>query len=44
LTRLFLHSWKIEFAAVNGERLVRAEAPLPPELEGVLASLREAQR
>jgi 23S rRNA pseudouridine1911/1915/1917 synthase len=40
LERLFLHSWRIEFVAVDGERLIRAEAPLPPELESVLDSLR----
>ncbi len=42
LERLFLHSWRVEFAAVAGDRLIRAEAPLPPELEGVLAGLRRA--
>jgi 23S rRNA pseudouridine1911/1915/1917 synthase len=40
LARLFLHSWRIEFVAIAGERLVRAEAPLPAELESVLATLR----
>jgi 23S rRNA pseudouridine1911/1915/1917 synthase len=44
LTRLFLHSWRIEFASVSGDRVVRAEAPLPPELEDVLASLRAVRR
>jgi 23S rRNA pseudouridine1911/1915/1917 synthase len=44
LTRLFLHSWRIEFAAVDGERLIRAEAPLPADLESVLAGLRSARR
>ena len=44
LTRLFLHSWRIEFAAVSGERLVRAEAPLPEELESVLNGLRSTKR
>ena len=44
LARLFLHSWRIEFAAVNGEGLIRAEAPLSGELEGVLAGLRETRR
>ena len=44
LTRLFLHSWRIEFAAVTGERLIRAEAPLPDELARVLAGLREERR
>jgi 23S rRNA-/tRNA-specific pseudouridylate synthase len=40
LTRLFLHSWRIEFASVSAEKLVRAEAPLPVELEDVLTALR----
>jgi 23S rRNA pseudouridine1911/1915/1917 synthase len=40
LERLFLHSWQIEFASVSGERIVRAQAPLPSELEGVLDGLR----
>jgi 23S rRNA pseudouridine1911/1915/1917 synthase len=43
LERLFLHSYRIEFAAVDGDRVVRAEAPLPHELAQVLDSLR-AQR
>lgn len=42
LERLFLHSWRIEFGSVGGERMVRAEAPLPAELEDVLAGLRRA--
>ena len=41
LKRLFLHSWRIEFASVAGDRVIRAEAPLPPELESVLETLRE---
>jgi 23S rRNA pseudouridine1911/1915/1917 synthase len=44
LERLFLHSWRIEFAAPDGDRVIRAEAPLPPELETVLDSLRMASR
>jgi 23S rRNA pseudouridine1911/1915/1917 synthase len=40
LTRLFLHSWRIEFASPAGDKLIRAEAPLPTELETVLATLR----
>ena len=43
LTRLFLHSWRIEFASVSAERLVRAEAPLPVELDAVLAALRQGR-
>ena len=41
LARLFLHSWRIEFAALDSDRLVRAEAPLPGELELVLEMLRQ---
>jgi 23S rRNA pseudouridine1911/1915/1917 synthase len=44
LTRLFLHSWRIEFASVSSEKLIRAEAPLPSELESVLATLRSPRR
>ena len=40
LNRLFLHSWRLEFASVSGDRIIRAEAPLPPELETVLDDLR----
>jgi 23S rRNA pseudouridine1911/1915/1917 synthase len=40
LTRLFLHSWRIEFASVSADKIIRAEAPLPTELEAVLTSLR----
>jgi 23S rRNA pseudouridine1911/1915/1917 synthase len=40
LPRLFLHAWRIEFVAPTGGQLVRAEAPLPDELEGALAGLR----
>jgi len=40
LARLFLHSARLEFMAPAGERLVRVEASLPPELETVLAGLR----
>jgi len=41
LDRLFLHSWHIEFASVSGDKMVRADASLPVELERVLAGLRE---
>ncbi len=44
LTRLFLHSWRIEFASVSSDKLIRAEAPLPAELESVLNSLRGPRR
>ena len=40
LERLFLHSWKIEFASPSAERLIRVEAPLPSDLESSLARLR----
>lgn len=44
LERLFLHSWRIEMASIDGSRLIRAEAPLPPELESVLETLRSPRR
>ncbi|MEX2547333.1 MAG: RluA family pseudouridine synthase [Chloroflexota bacterium] len=44
LERLFLHSWRIEFVSPSSEKLIRAEAPLPAELESVLGTLREARR
>jgi 23S rRNA pseudouridine1911/1915/1917 synthase len=40
LARLFLHAWRLELVSPSDNRLIRAEAPLPPELESVLASLR----
>jgi 23S rRNA pseudouridine1911/1915/1917 synthase len=40
LGRLFLHSWRIELQSPNDGHLIRAEAPLPPELESVLEGLR----
>lgn len=40
LGRLFLHSWRIELAALDGQRVIRAEAPLPSELASVLELLR----
>ena len=43
LARLFLHAWRIEFVSPSGERLIRAEAPLPPELESVLDTLRASR-
>jgi 23S rRNA pseudouridine1911/1915/1917 synthase len=42
LTRLFLHAWRLVFAAPATGDLVRLEAPLPAELEGVLQALRDA--
>jgi 23S rRNA pseudouridine1911/1915/1917 synthase len=44
LTRVFLHSWRIEFASPSTEKLIRAEAPLPAELEAVLDALRTPTR
>ncbi len=42
LERLFLHAWRLVFAAPATGDLVRLEAPLPAELEGVLDALRSA--
>ena len=41
LGRLFLHSWRIELLSPRDGHLIRAEAPLPGELERVLDGLRE---
>ncbi|HEY3334297.1 MAG TPA: RluA family pseudouridine synthase [Candidatus Limnocylindrales bacterium] len=43
LERLFLHAWKLELVSPTSARLVRAEAPLPPELERVLDLLRAGE-
>ena len=40
LDRLFLHAWRLELTSPSSGRLLRAEAPLPAELEAVLTSLR----
>jgi 23S rRNA pseudouridine1911/1915/1917 synthase len=40
LGRLFLHAWRLELTSPSGGRLIRAEAPLPPQLEDVLERLR----
>jgi 23S rRNA pseudouridine1911/1915/1917 synthase len=40
LGRLFLHAWRLELTSPSEARLIRAEAPLPPELEAVLERLR----
>jgi 23S rRNA pseudouridine1911/1915/1917 synthase len=40
LERLFLHAWRLEFAAPSDGRLLRLIAPLPAALEAVLAGLR----
>jgi 23S rRNA pseudouridine1911/1915/1917 synthase len=42
LERLFLHAWRLEFAAPSDGHLIRATAPLPAELEQVLDDLRAA--
>jgi 23S rRNA pseudouridine1911/1915/1917 synthase len=42
LERLFLHAWRLELMAPAGDRLIRAEARLPEDLERPLASLRQA--
>jgi 23S rRNA pseudouridine1911/1915/1917 synthase len=44
LGRLFLHSWRLELTSPSTGKLVRAEAPLPDELESVLTSLRAGDR
>jgi 23S rRNA pseudouridine1911/1915/1917 synthase len=44
LGRLFLHAWRLELTAPTSGRLIRATAPLPAELEAVLASLRQPAR
>jgi 23S rRNA pseudouridine1911/1915/1917 synthase len=44
LDRLFLHSWRLELTSPSSGALIRAEAPLPPALEAVLARLRETPR
>jgi 23S rRNA pseudouridine1911/1915/1917 synthase len=43
LDRLFLHAWRLELAAPSDGHLIRAESPLPDELESVLSSLRETR-
>jgi 23S rRNA pseudouridine1911/1915/1917 synthase len=42
LGRLFLHAWRLEFVSPGSGHLVRVDAPLPDELESVLARLRDA--
>lgn len=43
LERLFLHAWRLELAAPSDGHLIRATAPLPDDLEGVLDGLRRAE-
>ena len=40
LERLFLHAWRLELASPADGHLIRATAPLPPELDDVLSALR----
>jgi 23S rRNA pseudouridine1911/1915/1917 synthase len=42
LSRLFLHAWRLELTSPSRGDLIRATAPLPAELEEVLAGLRGA--
>jgi len=44
LDRLFLHAWRLELTSPSDGHLIRATAPLPPELERVLDGLREVVR
>ena len=44
LGRLFLHAWRLELTSPSGGHLIRATAPLPPELESVLDRLRVVVR
>ena len=40
LERLFLHSWQIELHSPSDNHIIRVTAPIPPELESVLETLR----
>ena len=40
LGRLFLHAWRLQLTSPSGGQLIRAEAPLPAELDAVLVGLR----
>jgi 23S rRNA pseudouridine1911/1915/1917 synthase len=44
LDRLFLHAWRLELTSPSDGHLIRATAPLPPELDAVLDGLREVVR
>jgi 23S rRNA pseudouridine1911/1915/1917 synthase len=43
LERLFLHAWRLELTSPTDGHLIRAEAPLPEELERVLDGLRASE-
>ena len=43
LERLFLHAWRLELVSPSTARLVRAEAPIPGDLEAVLEGLRAGE-
>jgi len=43
LDRLFLHAWRLELAAPGDGHLIRATAPLPDGLEGVLERQRKLE-
>jgi len=40
LARLFLHAWRLELTSPSGDRVIRATAELPAELEASLGGLR----
>jgi 23S rRNA pseudouridine1911/1915/1917 synthase len=42
LDRLFLHAWRLELTSPSDGHLIRAEAPLPDELDAVVEGLRTA--
>jgi len=44
LARLFLHAWRLELTSPTSGELIRAEAPVPAELDAVLATLRAPVR
>jgi 23S rRNA pseudouridine1911/1915/1917 synthase len=44
LGRLFLHAWRLELTGPSDGQLIRATAPLSPQLESVLEGLREVVR
>jgi len=41
LGRLFLHAWRLQLTSPSSGQLIRAEAPLPDELEAVLEAMRD---